>query len=63
MKSRLLAIGRWILPWFPTVEQLRSSNFYVFPQTVRYYGVHIDAATLIFVRPSDRMIFYFSESS
>ncbi len=54
-------VGGWLhaLPWFPSEAELRSSEFYVYPWSIHCYGVRPSAAELIFIRPSDRMIFYF----
>lgn len=51
------------LPWFPTEEQLRSSEFYVYPWSIYCHGVHPTAAELIFIRPSDKMVFYFGSKT
>jgi len=53
--------GGWLheLPWFPTVDQLRSSEFYVYPWSIHLHGARPSAAELIFIRPSDKMVFYF----
>lgn len=47
------------IPWFPTEAELRSSDFYVYPWSIYCHGVEPSAAELIFVRKSDRMVFYF----
>ncbi len=47
------------IPWFPTESELRSSEFYVYPWSIYCHGVTPSAAELIFVRPSDKMVFYF----
>ena len=53
-------VGGWLheLPWFPAEVELRSSNFYVYPCSIHCYGVQPAAAELIFIRPSDKMVFY-----
>ena len=48
------------IPWFPKERNLRSDQFYVFPQSIYYYGGRPIEADLIFVRPADKMLFYFS---
>jgi hypothetical protein len=45
--------------WFPTKEQLLTSDYYVYPWSIHCHGTRPSSAELIFVRPSDRMIFYF----
>ena len=48
------------IPWFPSEEELRTNGYFVYPVSIYCHGVRPTAAQLIFVRPSDRMIFYFS---
>lgn len=42
-------VGGWLheLPWFPTENQLRSSEFYVYPWSIYCHGVHPSAAEII----------------
>jgi hypothetical protein len=47
-----------IASWFPTEAELRSAEFYVYPGSIYFHGVTPTAAELIFVRPSDQMIYY-----
>ena len=47
------------IPWFPNEQELRSSEFYAYPWSIHYYGINPSAAELIFISPSDKMIFYF----
>lgn len=53
--------GGWLgeLPWFPSKEQLRSSELFVYPWSIHCHGVAPSAVELIFVRPSDKTVFYF----
>ena len=53
--------GGWLhkFPWFPSEAEFRSSEFYVYPWSIHCHGVRPSAAELIFLRPSDRMVFYF----
>ena len=46
-------------PWFPTAEDLLSDKYYVWRWRVEVMD-RVSAATLIFARPADRMIFYAS---
>lgn len=57
--------GGWghTLPWFPREEQLRSSEYYVYPWSIHYYGIHPNGVQLIFVRPADKMVFYIGSKS
>lgn len=56
-------VGGWSsnddIKWFPTKEQLLTSDYYVYPWSIYCHGTRPSAAKLIFVRPSDRMVFYF----
>ncbi len=54
-------VGRWLseIPWFPSPQELRSSQFYVYPWSIYYHGLQPTSADLIFIRPSDHMVFYF----
>jgi hypothetical protein len=47
------------IPWFPTEAELRSSSIHVYPQSIYLHGGRPTSAELIFVRPSDKMVFYF----
>lgn len=53
-------LNREELAWFPTEAELRSDAIYAYPQTIVYYGTRPSAAGLIFARPSDNTVFYFS---
>jgi hypothetical protein len=48
--------------WFPTEPEIRSSEMYVFCWRVDFVGTNPSNAQLIFARPRDRMIFYYSGS-
>lgn len=48
--------------WFPAEAELRSADIYVYPWNIKYYGVTPSAAKLIFIRPADKMVFYFGTS-
>ncbi len=54
-------VGGWHyrLPWFPSEKELRSPEFYVYSWSINYHGVLPTAAQVIFIRPSDKMVFYF----
>ena len=55
-------IGGWQndMEWFPKEEEIRTKNFYVYPWSISCHGISPDAAKLIFVEPSDNMIYYVS---
>lgn len=44
--------------WFPKTQEIRSDQIYVYSWNIDYAGVKPIEATLIFVRPSDQMVFY-----
>ncbi|OGP63435.1 MAG: hypothetical protein A2169_01515 [Deltaproteobacteria bacterium RBG_13_47_9] len=48
------------VPWFPDEKDLRSSEFYIYPVTIHCYGLRTTAAEIIFVKPSEKMVYYFS---
>jgi hypothetical protein len=52
-------LGRNEISWFPTEAELRSAEFYIYPWTIYAHGLTPTAVELIFVRPSDKMVFYF----
>ncbi len=54
-------VGGWLheIPWFPSEAELRSSEFYVYPWSIYCHGVRPSAVELIYIRPSDRMVFFF----
>lgn len=57
-------VGGWLgsdeISWFPKEEELRSSEVYVYAWTILYHGIRPTAAEVIFVRPRDKMVFFFS---
>jgi hypothetical protein len=57
-------VGSWLgsdkIPWFPKEKELRSHEFYVYPWSIYCHGVRPTAVELIFIRPSDKMVFFFS---
>ena len=55
-------LAGWLheIDWFPSEAELRSGDIYVYPWSIRLQGVRPSAMQLIFVRPKDRMVFYFS---
>ncbi len=55
-------VGGWLheIAWFPMEDELRSSDVYIYPWSIRLHGVQPSATQLIFARPKDGMIFYFS---
>lgn len=55
-------VGGWQheTPWFPTEEELRKKNIYVYPWSIYCHGVTPSAAELIFVNPKDKIVYYVS---
>jgi hypothetical protein len=53
--------GGWrkTISWFPKEAELRSPEFYVYPWAIYCHGVRPTAVQLIFIRPADKMVFYF----
>ena len=47
------------LTWFPSASELLGTTMYVLPWSITFNGTNPSAAELIFVRPSDNMVFYF----
>lgn len=54
-------VGGWLheIEWFPSEAELRSSDIYIYPWSIYCHGVEPSAAEIIFVRPKDKMVFYF----
>lgn len=46
--------------WFPREAELRSGEVYVYLVSIYYHGTAPLAADIVFARPKDRMIFFFS---
>ena len=51
--------GSGEIAWFPKESELRSSEVYVYPWSIYLHGVQPTAAELIFIRPKDKMVFFF----
>ena len=50
----------WVeAPWLPLGDALRTKDYYVYPHSVLFYGPRVISAQLIYVRPADRMVFFF----
>jgi len=48
------------IAWFPREEELRSNDIYVYPSHIDFHGVQPVTVEIIFVRPSDKTVFFFS---
>jgi hypothetical protein len=48
------------IPWFPKESELRSAEVYVYPWSMYFHGLQPTSSELIFIRPKDKMVFYFS---
>ncbi len=55
-------VGNWQYetPWFPTEETIRFQGFYVYSWSIYCHGISPTAAQLIFINPSEKMIYYVS---
>jgi hypothetical protein len=40
-------------------KEIRSSEVYIYPVSIYFHGTHTTAAEVIFVRPKDKMVFFF----
>lgn len=54
-------VGGWLheIAWFPPETELRSKEIYVYPWSIDCHGIRPSAAEIIFVRPKDKMVFFF----
>jgi hypothetical protein len=63
MADALQFVGEWRgageTDWFPTLSQLKTSEFFAYPDRIVYHGDLVTAVTIVFVRPADGMVFYF----
>jgi len=48
------------IPWFPEQSHLRTQEYYVYPVNIVIHGLRPTAVDIIFIRPSDKIVFYFS---
>ena len=46
------------IPWFPTEQELRSAEFYLYPWSIYYHGTKPTAVKLIFIQPEKKLVFY-----
>ena len=53
----------WDIPWFPTVEEIRSPSTYVWIVSTRTSGTRPHAVQVIFAMPEKKMIYWFSAKS
>lgn len=61
VESAVNFIGNgWLseVPWFPNEVELRGADMYVYAESIDFNGERPSATNLVFVRPSDRMVFY-----
>lgn len=52
-------LGSSEMPWFPTINEIKSSNMYIYVWSVDMAGTRPNAAQIILARPSDKMVYYF----
>ena len=48
------------MPWFPSIDEIRSPKMYVYISRVTTAGTRITSAQIIFANPDGKMIYYFS---
>jgi len=53
-------LGREEMSWFPTIDEIRSSEMYVYIWNVKYSGTRPNGTQIIFANPTTKMIYYFS---
>jgi hypothetical protein len=63
--SQAVSFTGWHLPnkkypWFPPEKDLRSKDFYIYPWSIELHGLQPTSVEIIFIRPSDLMVYYFS---
>jgi hypothetical protein len=46
------------IPWFPKEGELRSNQFYVYLWSIYFHGLEPSSVEIIFIRPSDNMVFF-----
>jgi len=63
LESMRRDVGRDPIAWFPKVEDLGSAGVYVYPWSVATEGVSPSEVDLIFVRPADKMVFYYERKT
>ncbi len=47
------------LPWFPSLDEMRSAGFHIYPWRIESRGDKILSAQLVLARPADRTLYYF----
>lgn len=52
-----------LFEWFPKGDELRSQDVYAYPCWIDLADLRPYAATIIFVRPKDKMLFFFDGKS
>jgi hypothetical protein len=52
--------ARHEIPWFPSKEKLLTSDFHIFPWSIRCHGITPSGVKLIFANPSEKMLYYIS---
>ena len=44
--------------WFPLENEIKTSNFYIYPWSISCHGATPNAAQLIIVNPADKIVYY-----
>lgn len=52
-------LGSSEMPRFPTIDEIRSSNMFIYVWSIDMAGTRPNAAQIILARPSDKMVYYF----
>jgi hypothetical protein len=47
------------VPWFLDEKEIRSTEVFVYPWSIYFHGTRPTAAEIIFIRPKDKMVFFF----
>ena len=47
------------IPWFLDEKEIRSSEVFIYPWSIYFHGTCPTAAEIIFVRPKDKLVYFF----
>jgi hypothetical protein len=63
-KEAIDFMSGWLheIPWFPSMDDIRSQKYYIYLWRIDFHGKTPDAASIILIRPEDNMVFYFDAS-
>ena len=60
---QFVSISQEDIKWFPNEEELRTKNFYVYPWSIYCTGISPSGAELIFVNPSENIVYFISSKT